>query len=690
MKLQQEVRLWKTQYEKLLATSNTVTKEQVVGFCKNHFNPITADFFISQLSDKKTYPTALKQFALTLFFLSPKAYRYLKSLFKLPSTSTLFRMTSKWNILSGINDFIFQAIGKKTQTMKNEAKDCIICMDEMSLKSHLFYSCSKDLIVGFHQGYGIQTFDQANSALTFMARGISNNWKQPVAFFFVHNSCQVIYLTQIVPAIISKLKVAGLNVLGVISDQGSNFLKYSKKLGVTPQKPFFFVNGEKVYYFFDTPHLLKSTRNNLLKHNFQLDNGQMCQMSYIQSLYDFDKGRINRIVPKLSEIHLNPSSFQKMKVSLAAQIFSQHVASGIDLLVTFGQLRPEAIHTSVFVGDMDKLFDILNSLTFNAKKQLNRPFIGSQLQVDHLNKMRDTFMNIKVINSAGRDVTRSVKFLNGWLITISSLLLLWDDLKPKRQFICCRFLNQDCLENFFGNLRMQGGCANNPTPVQFQNSFKKILLINHFQHNERANCIDDFNEILVQDMATTSEILTADTFSSPESTKLFDGIFSINRTDYHNLEFPESNALSWVAGYLLKKCLTKHSCDVCVTFSKNHKEVTSETILCHKKAYINKNKDLFGNLMMPPTSFYAYIHELDQQFISLFPSLSIRPGIAQNLRMEIEKIVYRFPCPNFNRSYLLNLFIRMRIYYTIKYINRNFKSNKKYTKNKKLIKILHL
>lgn len=86
---------------------------------------------------------------------------------------------------------------------------------------------------------------------------------------------------------------------------------------------------------------------------------------------------MKRLISRISKPHMNPNGFQKIKVSLAAQIFSNSVACDIEILVTFYYLSANAVHTSVFISNIDKLFDISNSVGFNSKKLLNRPFQGS-------------------------------------------------------------------------------------------------------------------------------------------------------------------------------------------------------------------------------------------------------------------------------------------------------------------------
>ena len=63
-------------------------------------------------------------------------------------------------------------------------------MDEMSLKSHLFYECSKDKVIGLEDlGDGISSDKLATSAIVLMARDIIESWKLSIAYYFVNESC---------------------------------------------------------------------------------------------------------------------------------------------------------------------------------------------------------------------------------------------------------------------------------------------------------------------------------------------------------------------------------------------------------------------------------------------------------------------------------------------------------------------
>ncbi|KAL4089031.1 hypothetical protein QTP88_024109 [Uroleucon formosanum] len=120
-------------------------------------------------------------------------------------------------------------------------------------------------------------------------------------------------------------------------------------------------------------------------------------------------------------------------VNLAAQIFSNSVASGMSTTLKSGILPPSAQYTIDFISNMEKLFDIFNSYKTPNLEEFNRPFKNIESQINHLNKMAEVFRNMKVVNKFnGSNITNKMNFINGWLITISSLKMLWYSLNPTK------------------------------------------------------------------------------------------------------------------------------------------------------------------------------------------------------------------------------------------------------------------
>lgn len=65
-------------------------------------------------------------------------------------------------------------------------------------------------------------------------------------------------LAKLLTQMIMLLQTIGYNVVVVNGDQSAVNRKCFGSLGMTPDDPYFYVNGEKVFGTFDIPHLYKS------------------------------------------------------------------------------------------------------------------------------------------------------------------------------------------------------------------------------------------------------------------------------------------------------------------------------------------------------------------------------------------------------------------------------------------------
>lgn len=126
----------------------------------------------------------------------------------------------------------FQILKIKTETLKEIDKYCILCLDEMSLKAHLFYNSTRDKIIGFEDVgldnmYTEQLLPACNVAV-ILVRGICQPWKQLLAYFFTNSTLNSSQLLNILHEAIIGIRNIGLKVLCVISDMDSNFVKLSE------------------------------------------------------------------------------------------------------------------------------------------------------------------------------------------------------------------------------------------------------------------------------------------------------------------------------------------------------------------------------------------------------------------------------------------------------------------------------
>lgn len=77
-----------------------------------------------------------------------------------------------------------------------------------------------------------------------------------------------------------------------------------------------------------------------------------------------EKNKVTRMCTKLSEKHISPNTFEKMRVSLAAPIFSKSAAAAIRTTVELTKFERNTNETAIaianFIEKMDKIFDCMN------------------------------------------------------------------------------------------------------------------------------------------------------------------------------------------------------------------------------------------------------------------------------------------------------------------------------------------
>lgn len=666
--------------------------------CDDFLEPKVSNFVKVQvqLSDRKSggerYNTALKKFALSLYFLSPKCYRFLRTIFKLPSIETLNAITREWSHSEGLNDNLFNAIKIRVDRLEAMDRHVSLCVDEMSIKPNLFYNIKTDDIVGFNiKNKTSNEIECIDHVMVLMATGIKKRFKQPLAYYFSKTAYTGSELKDIIFNCIKKMTAAGFIVDCIISDMGSNFNKLSKDLNVSPTNPFFDVDGKKIYYIFDPPHLLKLTRNNLMSNYFEYD-GVKTNWQFIQDFYNEDSKLCFRLAPKLTDDHLSPKVFKKMKVKFAAHIISSTVVAGMATHVIFNKLDSEALHTVEILDKFDKLFDIFNSSTFKTPKKYRKPYDGNIVQKMFLEYMLDFLDNIEVKHFDLKknmivDRTGKVSFLTGWRISISSLIALSSDLKESGfRFILARRLNQDPLENYFGTVRSQGGNCVNPTTIQFSRIFKKLFCADFIKHTgDGGNCEDDFSELLLN--IKSMEPVVGEYIEEIQETKTGSDRLEFNSIQMTSNEFQDidlitQNGLNYVSGYFAQKILKKHNCAICREDFLKPKNCNEDL----NEVYINMRQfdDTKASLVVPKTNWTDFIKELENLLINNI-ELMYNPLVIFNLYQILIKTEFNCLCTSFPKGYFVKLFIRIRIYYIVLFINRTLKDKK--AKNIKLLKL---
>lgn len=291
----------------------------------------------------RRWTTDEKLMALPLFKKSPKAYTLLRSFVPLPSRRTLTSLLQQIPFSTGVHADLVSHLSIHASEMAEEDKFCSLLFDEMRLKPNLFFDSHHDRIDGFEDlATGEKTNKLAKYALVFMVRALFGKWKQPVAYYFSHNSTSSSTICAIIKEIIPLLLSAGLKVLATVCDMGTNNVKALKLLGASFQSPFFSIGNTRIFTIFDPPHLLKCFRNLFMKYDVEIgvDIGgnkvkKVAKWQHILATYA-DQVPPFQDLKRLTKRHLDPKHRDKMRVYLAAQVLSNSVACAVNHRVSSG------------------------------------------------------------------------------------------------------------------------------------------------------------------------------------------------------------------------------------------------------------------------------------------------------------------------------------------------------------------
>lgn len=560
-------------------------------FIESILNDLTKNYINSQLQNCTRKPSGKwhtledKVFALSLYKRGPRLYPYLLNYFDIPSPRTLKEILSCIPFNPGLNDCILNQLKIAVAEMAEHDKFCCLLFDEMSLDSTLQYDQYNQQIYGYEDlGHLGRVNKRANYALIFMVRGIRRQWKQTVAYYFTSSSIiRTQNLKVLVPFIIKTLQDIGLKVLATVCDQSSTNQAALSQLScenVNNPLPYTFrVNGEEVCIIYDIPHLLKNTRNALLRCGIEFEPGKMAKFKYIRKAFELDRSRSFFQLPYLKPEHFNlDETFYKKKVKIAARQLSHSMAACIETFVSTNQLPAEAIHTAEFASIIDNLFDLFNSnnpVPVEGKRH-KCAFSDKSLHFHFFSDVLIKLRSWKLFDITGKNVSNQYSFVNGWQTSIRSCIHIWNKLIGKFQFMPMRSFNQDPLENLFGLIRQHGVCNTNPTCRQFVSALKTVVVNNLSSPSNDSDCEDDYCKnlcnlsTLIQKSFESASNGGNSSYKSFSFTTLNDPLSSTQEENYLNTSevewektsLEDSFRAAYVAGYLLSK-VTVADCRQC-------------------------------------------------------------------------------------------------------------------------------
>lgn len=641
-----------------------------------------------------------RDFCLGLYFKSPATFKMLRKQIILPSVSTIklwICKTSKFR--PGFSNAYIHNLSLKVGTMTRNEKYCVLLFDEMALKKFLEYSKAMDFIEGFEDlGHLGRTNKFAKEALVFFVRGMFLSWKFPFTYFLSQSATSGNILKDLILAVLKKLKEIGLNVKAVVCDQGTNNRNALKLLGVTePTRPFFLDNdGNKYYTIYDTPHLMKSIRNNLLNGNYILDN-EIISFSDVRDTYRIDQRSQTgaRSMVKITSAHLNPNPFQKLSVKLAVQIFSHSVSSAIQTAVQTGVLNSStALTTANFLTSCNNLFDCLNSVQRYNKNPYACALSQNTPTVEQtLISCLEMFQKIKKVDFKAKCTVSRPPCFDGFVSTITAVLdIYYELLNEGKLFLLTSKLNQDPLENYFSIVRQKGGYNKNPTVRMFRLTFRSLTLTTFLKPiSDQSNCAPDSDELVnigqPSDQSSTSTIFISQGNDSDTEGSGSDTMSSTSSDVSIAETIPQTKlercSIVYFAGYLVKKMYDKFNCDHCEHALTKANELLNDAdeILLINRLYDNKLSISKG--LMAPSDIQKVVTEIGFDIFSRHRCKNIHKKLIGKrifkkilAKLRSEKILFFHNDEHqIHREYIIEILVRVLLYYQCKQINSSGSKN---------------
>lgn len=277
-----------------------------------------------------------------------------------------------------------------------------------------------------------------------------------------------------------------------------------------------------------------------------------------------------KAMPRITKSHTQPNSFEKMRVNLAFQLFSEEVLKGLffykeHLNKTFRAVQP----TEELVKLMEKLIFVMTSRTPSKGLRPNSP---SAQFLDNFIEFLAEWEQHAAEHGGG--------FLSpgtacGLRVTLKSTLSLLCYLSSSLglKYLLTANLSQDKMENVFGIVRQSFGCNDHPSPEQFLIIINSLSFYSLARSPKNGNSPEEVVTALLgpSDLgreksahisAVMDEILDDDNLERAEYVLRTQGLLDHKSCiEKHS----DSRLVFYIAGYVVRKSLKRSSCLACAS-----------------------------------------------------------------------------------------------------------------------------
>jgi len=655
-------------------------------------------------------------------------YDYLRKMkYPLPSYRTLCRRIQTLSFAPGIQYDVLEWL-KVKMSAKESHKLCVLLVDEMQLQSRIEFDKGLRRIVGYVSPETLPAGavsgadkEPATHALVFMLRGLTDSWKQTVAYLFTGASLKREPFWKFTQEVIHASESAGLRIQGVTTDMGPANTGLWNHIGIesTRSRVISAVihpcnSSDRLLYFVaDPPHLLKNLWNCLLVHQVNLSSQTVQRYNlpsdvvkgfvYVSQLLDSQNCHELRMAYKLKSCHVTPTQYQKMRVCLAAQFCSRSTAAAIRTCVNLGILPVEALTTAWFLNFVNDWFDAMNARHKEGAQFRGKVTTGTYVLEEMLEIIKDLAFDGK---KTWKPVQAGIQLSTTAALQLSQQVMSTHNL----QYFLTGRLSQDPVENLFSQARGQG--VMHPSCSAFRQALRLVTIAQylHVSRNAayeedgcaylidylRQNGVEVDEESLLPALLSHSaalesveecevqfeyieeggvyELLEVGQLESMQqneaagtaakevytvSTKVHSPLKSIeNEPPPTALDQLECNALYDIMGCILSKVFRKVDCDACRS-AFIAANVSSEASGQYTVARS------YGGLLHPSQELFAAAQRAEQILGCSIPALHQKVHIDLHLVTEVEHVLesckFHFPaCHNVLHN-IVKKYTRLRI-----------------------------
>ena len=349
--------------------------------------------------------------------------------------------------------------------------------------------------------------------------------------------------------------------------------------------------------------------------------------------------------------------------------------------------------TAEFLKQVNDVFDTLNVRGYSGK--VAAPLAAdSQQQVDRMIQLKELCREWRVVGG------RRPPCFEGLLQDINAVLAMHADLvvNGPLTFLMTGRINQDCIENFFSQIRAKGGHRFNPSAKEFRYAYRNLCSTFILAAIPSSNCAYD-SDVMLSTLARLSGDVCRSTHREEPAAKrprLESSPMVLSADDFETPS-PVTNVLSYIGGYLVKKLRdSQHfTCERCLSalINTDMNVVEDGQLYLHLRAY-SHGKGAFGGLIAPSPVFTHFLKQVENVFGKrigeLLTSSSLLEELTQHVLDDVPLTTVDL-CSTHPEviGSLLRLYLRCRLFYYFRYETRRLIEIKKCKRNRKAQAVMH-